>query len=154
MGVMGCAHPGTRVQREELVDFAKFRAIGVPSFKDPKGQGERIAQSINDALQKRMYDPVDGKALEKILAQYKLDKDSGFGLEAMETIRRQTSADAVVLGRMAPDWSEAYLVMFETDSGDPVLRAVLKPRGKKKTVFASPDEVAEETLRVLTGEVQ
>ncbi len=151
ISLLGCAHSRTRIQRDDSANFSSYRAIGVPSFTDPKGQGLVIAETINADLQKLMYDPVDQAALEKILTKYKPGKDSGYDLEALEIIRRKTSADAVVLGRMAPDWSMIFLTMFETQMGSPVLRAVIRPQGKKK-VFASPAEISLATIRVITGE--
>jgi len=98
-----------------------------------------------------MYEPVDREALEKILSKYKPSKNLGYDLEALELIRGKTSADAVILGRMTPDWSAIFITMFETQMGEPVLRGVIKPRGKKKA-FTSPNEIALDTIRVITGE--
>lgn len=149
--LMGCAHSGTQVQIGDGADFASYHSIGVPPFVDSKGKGTLIAQDINGSLQKLMYDPVDMIALQKILAQYKPSRTTGFDLEALEMIRKQTSADAVVLGRMAPDWSAVIITMFETQMGDPVLRAIIKPQGKQGTLFKTPEEVAAATLKVILG---
>ena len=148
--LLGCGHSGTQVRREEGVNFSHYRRIGVPSFNDRRGQGQAIAEGIENTLQQLMYEPVDRKALEQLLLKYKPDQEFGLGIEAMESIRNQTHADALVLGRMAPDWSAAAITMVETSTGDPILHAVLKPKGKKKS-FAGPDEVVKETLRVITS---
>lgn len=96
-----------------------------------------------------MYDPVDRKALEKILLKYKPSKDSGYDLEALEIIRRKTSADAVIIGHMAPDWSAAFIMMFETQMGEQVLRGAVRPQGKQK-VFKNPNEIAIAVLKAIT----
>jgi hypothetical protein len=52
------------------------------------------------------------------------------------------------MGRMAPDWSAASITMVETNTGAPVLHVILRPRGRGKKAFATPQEVAQEFARV------
>lgn len=148
---LGCGHPRTQVRREDGVDFSRYRHIGVLPFKDARGKGRVISDGINGALGRLMYEPVDLKRLEALMTKYKFDKDTGFGQEALEYIRSQTSADALVLGQLAPDWSVVSIMMIETEMGDPILRAVIRPAKKSQAAFAGPDEVVAETLSVLLG---
>ena len=67
------------------------------------------------------------------------------------TASTKASADAVITGSMAHDWSEASVTMIDTESGESVLRAVLKPKDPKRKAFASPDEVVLEALRVFAA---
>jgi len=146
--LLGCAHPGTKFERRDDVDFSRYRRIGVAPFTDSRGQGRRIAEGINRGLPRLMYEPADMKALEKILAEHKPDRELGLSLEALVLIRSQTSADALIFGSMAPDWSAAKVSLVETEMGDQILRAIVKPGGKNQKIFSGPDEVVRETLRV------
>ena len=148
LSLAGCGHSRARVQREEGADFSHLRRFGVPAFTDPRGQGALIADRVSDALQKKMYDVVDRKTLEEILAKYKPNSRLGLGAEALQSIQTQTSADAIVFGRMAGDGSGAVITIVEMEMGQPVARAFIVPR--KKT-FADPEEIASEIARVIAG---
>lgn len=140
--------PRTKVLPEEAVVYSRYHRIGPAPFVDPRGKGKEIADAIEAAFQSELlYDPIDVKALAEVLDKNKPDKELGLGLEAIEAVRRLTSADAIVFGRMTKDWSGASITLVETDMGDPILHAVLRPRRGK--AFQSPDEIARELTRVL-----
>lgn len=149
-----CAHRGTSVERESDVDLSRYHRVGVPPFTDRKGQGASIAGKVYDGLQGLGYGPVDQKALEKILADNKPEKEFGLTLEALELIRIKASADAVVFGTMAPDWSAASVTLVEAELGDPVLHAVVRPGKPGQKRFADADDVARETLAVFSQILQ
>jgi hypothetical protein len=150
LALIGCGGRKSQVMPEEAVDFRSYRHIGVSAFLDKSGKGQAVADAIDAALQQAMYEPVDQKLLAQLLEKYKPDREVGYGIEALEAIRAKSGADALLLGRMAPDWSAASVTMVETDTGASVLHAVLRPRGRKKKAFATPEEVAQEFLRVYT----
>jgi hypothetical protein len=52
---------------------------------------------------------------------------------------------------MAPDWSAASISLVDTETGESVLRVLLRPRDRKRKAFARPEEVVEEALRVLAA---
>jgi hypothetical protein len=148
LALSGCAGGReSQVRVDGNVDVASYRRIGVAVFTDRTGKGRAVADAIAAALQREMFEPVDEKALAQLLARYKPDPDTGFGIEALEVIRSQSGADALLMGRMAADWSAASVNMIETNTGAPVLRGILRPRGKRKA-FATPEEVAQEFSRV------
>lgn len=146
-----CAHSNVTTQRESGVRLSDFHRIGVLPFKDAKGRGEQIAQGVQDGLQKLLFEPADGAALRRLAVEYKLEPNSGLRLEAVESLRDQASADAVILGVMAPDWSAASFVVAELQMGQPVMRVVVTPRDAKKKVFANEGEVVQEAVRALAG---
>lgn len=147
LGWLGCAQSRTRVLPEEGEDFRRYHRIAVPSFVDPRGKGAEIADDISKALQTKLYnESIDRAALEQVLSKYKLDRDQGLGVEALEDIHEKTSADALVFGRMAPDWSSARITVIEVEMGSPVLRALILPKRGQKT-FAKAEDVADETVR-------
>lgn len=144
---LGCAQSRSRVLPEDGEDIRRYHRIGIPAFTDKQGKGPQIADQLSSALQTKLYnDPVERMPLEQILSRFNLKNDNGLGVEALEEIHSKTSADAVVFGRMAPDWSSARVTVIETEMGSPVLRAVVMPKGRKKA-FASPEEIAEEIAR-------
>jgi len=143
-----CGGPKSEVRPEEAVNFGSYRRIGVTAFVDRSGKGQAIADAIDAIFQREMYEPIDQKALALVLAKYKPDRELGYGIEALEMIRSQSGADALILGRMAPDWSAASVTMAETSTGAPILHALLRPHGRKKKAFATPEEVAQEFDRV------
>ncbi len=149
LGLFGCAHSRSVIKRDDEAGFGSYRAIGVPAFVDPRGQGQKIADAVNRDLAALTYNPVDGKVIAKILAQHKPSKDFGYSLETLQLIRNQTSADAVIIGRMSPDWSAAFVMMFETNMGEQVLRGIIRPSGRKK-VFKNADEVALAVVKAIT----
>jgi len=59
--------------------------------------------------------------------------------------------DAIIFGRLAPDWSTAMITVTETEMGGPILQAVLRPRDPKKKAFSDADDVAKEAIRVLAS---
>ena len=146
--VTGCGGRKSQVMPEEAVDFAGYRHIGVSAFVDRRGKGQAVADALDAVLQQEMYEPVDEKALAQVLAKYKPDRDVGYGIEALLAIRAQSGADALLLGRMAPNWSAASVTMVETSTGAPILHAILRPRGWRKKTFATPEEVAQEFARI------
>ena len=147
----GCAHSRNRVEWDDSTDYSHIHRVGVVPFTDPSGKGKQISDAINAGLPRLMFEQADAKALQKILENHPPSKDNGVGLEALEIIRRDTAADAIVLGTMAPDWSAFQLNMVETEMGSVVLRALVLPEGKTQKAFAAPAEVAAATLNVLGG---
>ena len=149
LALSGCAgRRESQVRVDGTVDVASYHRIGVAAFSDRTGQGRAVADAIEAALVREMFEPVDEKVLAQVLAKYKPDPDTGFGIEALEMLRSQSGADALIMGRMASDWSAASVNMIETNTGAPVLHAILRPRGKNKEVFATPEEVSQEFARV------
>ena len=147
--LLGCGAPkGTHVERAEGASLAGLRRLGVLPFADPRGKGREIAKAITGGLAPLLYEPADGALVEKTLNAHKSDNESGLGLESLELLRHEAGADAIVMGRMLPDWSAATISIYETELGDPVLRGLLKPSGRHKT-FETPAEVAAEVLKVL-----
>lgn len=145
---LGCSGPKSKVL-QDAGEFRGHRCVGVAPFSDPRGQGQAIADAIEAGLQQQMYEPVDEKALAKVLAANKADGGS-LGLEALESIHAKAPVDAIVFGRVAPDWSKALITVDETEMGEPILAGVLLPRAPEKT-FSGPDDVAKEALRVLAA---
>ena len=148
--LIGCSGPKSSI-RENNGEFPAHRCVGVAPFIDPGGRGQAVADAIEAGLQAVMYEPVDQKALAEVLAAHKPERGSSLGLEALESIRARVPVDAIIFGRIAPDWSAASITVVETEMGGPILSAVLRPRGGKKTAFADPDDLAREALRVLTS---
>ena len=149
--LLGCSHPGTRVGHDTRVDFSRYRHIGVAAVADPRGQGPRIAEGIDGGLRRLGRGVSDSRVLEAILKQHKPDQDFGLGLEALESVRTRTSAEALVFISLAPDWSAASVTLLDTELGEQVLSAVLRPGGKKAKAFADPGEVVHEALRVIAA---
>jgi hypothetical protein len=149
--LLGCSQPGTRVSHDTRVDFSRYRHIGVAPVTDPRGRGALIAEGVDAGLRRLGRGVSDGKALEAILRQNKPDHDFGWGLEALESVRTRTSAEALVFISLAPDWSAASVTLLDTELGEQVLSAVLRPGGKKAKAFADPQEVVQEALRVITA---
>jgi hypothetical protein len=148
LALCGCGGRQSLIRPEDAVDFTSYHHIGVSAFTDGGGRGQAVADAIDAVLQQEMYEPVDEKALARVLAKFKPDRATGYGIEALEMIRAQSGADALVTGRMARDWSAASVTMLETSTGAPILHALLRPRGRKNKVFATPEEVAQEFARV------
>lgn len=147
---LACASPrGTRVERIEGESMRGIRRLGVLPFQDPSGKGVQIADAIEAGLRPLLYETARREPIARELSEHKPDQDFGLSLEAYEMIRQQTGADGLLVGRMLPDWSAGTCVVYETELGDPVIRVLLKPRGKGRKRFETPDEVAAEVLRVL-----
>lgn len=146
-----CAsQPKTKVNIPEGQSLGGIRRYGVLAFADPsKSQGRAIADAVEGGLRQLFFEVAERKPIERALSMAKPDKDFGLSAEVFETIRRETGADAIIQGRMLPDWTAAVVSVYETELGDPVLRAVLRPRGKGHKHFETADEVAAELVRVL-----
>ncbi|MFI5361948.1 MAG: hypothetical protein ACHQ49_08270 [Elusimicrobiota bacterium] len=147
--VLGCAGPKSQVL-QDAGEFPSHRCVGVAPFVDPRGRGQAVADAIEAALQQRMFEPVDQKALADVLVANMPDRTSRLGLEALEKIRAKSPVDAILFGRLTPDWSAAMITVNETETGVPILQAVLLPRDRK-AAFSDADDVAREAVRVLTS---
>ena len=123
----GCAHPRSRVTWDDSADLSNIRRVGAMPFADPRGKGLAISDAVNAGLPQLTYEQVDAKALRKIFEQHPPGKDNRLGLESVEFLRRETGADAVIMGRMTPDWSALELSMVETEMGSVVMRAFISP---------------------------
>ena len=139
----------SRVRKTDGASLSQYHRMAVLAFTDPRGKGPAIADAITAGLPQLMYEQADNAKVAAILKAYKPDPETGISLEAFERIRLDTGADAIAMGRMAPDWSGLRLDIVETETGEPVLRAALTPRGQHRRAFETPDEVAAEVLRVL-----
>ena len=148
-GLLGCSGSRSRVI-DDTSDFPHHRCIGVAPFVDSRGQGQAVADLIESGLQQLMYEPVDQKVLAEVLAANPPTRGS-LGIEALEKIRAKTPADAIIFGRIAPDWSMAAITVTETEMGAPILQIALRPRGRRKKAFADPADIAREAIRVLTS---
>jgi hypothetical protein len=148
---LACAHPGTRVQTSPSADFSHYQHIGVAPFTDHRGKGRLITEGIDGGLRLMLHGGADQKMVAEILKKQQPDPDFGFAIEALESLRTKAAADAVVNGAVARDWSSASLNMIDTETGESVLKALLKPKDRKQKAFTSPQEIVEEALRVFAA---
>jgi hypothetical protein len=147
--LLGCSGPKSKVL-QDAGEFPRHRCVGVAPFADPRGNGQAIADALEAGLQQLMYEPVDQKALAQVLATNMPDRSSNLGIESLERIHAKAPVDAIIFGRMAPDWSMALITVNETEIGSPILQVVLRPRRRKKKAFSDAADVAKEAIRVLT----
>jgi hypothetical protein len=148
--LLGCGGSNKSRILSDAGEFPRHRAVGVAPFLDPRGKGQEVADAIEAGLQQLMYEPVDQKALAAALASNMPDRNSHLGIESLEYIKGKVPVDAIIFGRIAPDWSTVLITVDETDMGGPILQAVLRPRRRRKT-FDGPDEIAKEAVRLLTS---
>src|SRR5579863_6764445 len=106
--VLGCAHHGTVMELETGENLSDYRQIAVPAFLDPRGQGGAVADAVENVLQTQLASkPVDRAALDPVLAEYKVAGPVDPDLEILFHIRQRVPLDAIVFGKMTPDWSSA-----------------------------------------------
>jgi hypothetical protein len=152
IAVLGCASVPKSEVIEDTGEFAHYHVLGVAPFIDPRGHGAEVADAIEAGLQKQlMYDPVDQKALAQVLGASRPNRNLGLGIETLEQVHARVPVDAILFGRISPDWSAVSISVTETEMGGSVLSAVLRPRDPKKKAFADSDEIAAEALRVLAS---
>lgn len=149
----GCSRPTSDVKPEEGYNLAAYRKVAVPAFVDPRGQGADIGKDLRDMLQALPEGVCDEAVVDKVMAETEKQAaaSEGTDLERFERLRFQAGADALIIGRMAPDWTSASVLVYETEMGDVMLRAVVRPRDPKRKAFASPEEVAGAVLVALAG---
>ncbi len=140
--LMGCAHSGSSIKLSEGADLARIHRIGVMPFPVPGGKGAALRKDLEDALRGLGYDVVDDAKLDRAMAGHRLDSEFGYGLEAAADVRIQTGADGVLVGRVARNWSAAFIILMETDMGDKVFSGVVRPEMKGQKAFKGPDELA------------
>jgi hypothetical protein len=149
--LLGCSSGPRSKILQDAGEFPRHHSVGVAPFADPRGKGQAIADAIEAGLQQLMYEPVDQKALAQVLVANMPDRSSNLGIESLERIKAKAPVDAIIFGRMSPDWSMALITVNETEIGGPILQAVLRPRNRRKKAFTDADEIAREALRVLTA---
>ena len=150
----GCSRSTSEIKAEEGYSLAAYRKVAVPAFDDPRGQGADVAKALRDMLRALPHGVCDEAIVDKVMteSQKQASDAEGAGLEQLERLRFQAGADAIVMGRMAPDWSSASVLVYETELGDVMLRGVVRPRDKARKAFSSPEEVAGAVLIALAGQ--
>lgn len=148
--LLGCSHSATKILPEEGEYFSDYHQIGIPAFADSHGQGNAIADSLAQGLQSLTgNEPVNRAALEQALAKYKVRSQSDLGVETLEQIHAQAPVDAIIFGKMAPDWSAAKVIMMDARMGVPVFQILAKP-SKRAKVFSSPQDISQEILHAIS----
>ncbi len=147
--LLGCVGPKSQVIENDG-DFRAYHCVGVAPFIDPRGQGQIVANEIEAGLQLLKYAPVDQRALAQALVSNMPNSSFQLGIEPLERIHEKVPVDAIIFGRLTPDWSTALLTVNETEMGGAILQIVLRP-GRKEKAFDSAHSVATEALRVLAS---
>jgi hypothetical protein len=140
---------GRRVETFDGQSVRALKRLAVPPFQDPRGQGKELSRAVLAGLPALLHETADEAAVARALAAKNKDGEAGLGFETLELLRTVAGVDGLLLARMASDWSSVTLVVHETELGDPALRAILVPRGKKQKAFKDAQEVAAEVLRLL-----
>ncbi|MDD5628501.1 MAG: hypothetical protein PHU21_05525 [Elusimicrobia bacterium] len=146
---LGCAQPGSRVEHDPAADLSRYRRVGVAPFVDRRGQGPRITEGLQAGLRGLLHGGADQEVVAAILREHKPDREFGLSVEALELLRVKASADAILIGSLSSDGKAASLTLVDLETGEAVLRAALRPPGRKQKAFAGPEEVVAESLRVL-----
>lgn len=146
---LSCCAGRSKVAFEPGMDLGRFKRIGVLPFTDPRGQGRKIAAELGRGLLDRGFDSVDLRQLESVFKGLKLDYSTGLSLHALADIKSRTMAEALLFGSIDSRWQEASLILIETDMGEVVLRAKLKPRRGKS--FERPEDAAREALGIFSS---
>jgi hypothetical protein len=136
------------VQPGQVVDPMRFRRLAVVPFADTHGDGLLMAAKVSTGLGRLDYNCADLHQIEAVFSSLKLDYAGGLSLETLAEIRHATLADALLFGSVDSRWREANVLLVETETGDVVLSAKVKPRG---SVFSSNDEIAEAVVGVFAG---
>lgn len=139
----------SKVAFEPGMDLGRFKRIGVLPFTDPRGQGRKIAVEVERGLLERGFDSVDLQRLESVFKGLKLDYSAGLSLHALADIKSRTMAEALLFGSIDSRWQEASLILIETDMGEVVFKAKLKPRRGKS--FERPEDAAREALGIFSS---
>ena len=147
-GLLACAEKGTRVEQLEGANPGAFRRVAVVPFSDSRGQGWLMAAKVNQGLSGLGFNTVDLHQVETVFSSLKLDFSSALSIHSLAEIRHATLAEALIFGSVDSSWREATLLMIETEMGDMVLSAKLKPR--RGPAFRTPEEVAAEALRAIS----
>jgi hypothetical protein len=141
----------SQVKTEEGASLSAFRNVAVLPFADDKGQGKIIAEELSGQLRRLGHHIVDAAAVSAVLAGRKTDESGALGLETLERLRSTTGVDAFIAGRVLTDWSAVTATVIETELGDPVIRAVVRPRERSRKVFRTRDELIERLTAALMG---
>lgn len=141
----------SQVKSEDGATLSAFHTVAVLPFADEKAQGKIIAEELAGQLRRLGHQIVDANAVAAILAGRKMDENGALGLETLESLRAKTGAEAFIAGRVLPDWSAVTATVIETELGDPVIRAVVRPRDRGRKAFQSRDELIEQLTAALLG---
>ncbi len=143
-----CGPPHTKVDNPSGLNPANFRRVGILPFADSKGEGRDIASELARRLAGTDYEVVDSARLEKLYKGLKLERSGGLSLQAMADIRHDTGAEALVFGQLDPEWREASVLMIETEMGEVVFDAKLRPKGGGP--FKDRSALVSEALRLFS----
>ncbi len=134
-----CASGSGRV--ETLSQAPSFRATAL-AVAPARGTGPlraRLARALTSRLQAGGLRAVDLESSDSVLAGSALGLDVASDPRVLAEIRRATGADAVVFVTADPGWASLDVQVLSAETGDPVLRAVARPRG---SAFEDVDEAA------------
>lgn len=139
-----CDPGGTKVEHGTGMDLARFRRVGVLPFTDSRGQGWLVAAKLAQGLSRLDYNPVDLRQMESVFKSLKLEYSSGLSIQSLAEIHHVTLAEALVFGSIDSEWSEARILMIDTEIGEVILNARVRPRRGRS--FRGPDEIVQEAL--------
>lgn len=150
LALSSCDRARTRVHKpDDTIQFGHFKRVAVLPFADEKGEGRQLAEELGGQLKRLGHVIVDVDDVAKIVGKSKKDDEVSVGLETLELLRSRTNADVLVLGTMAPDWSSASVVAIETELGDQVIRAHVRPRDASQAVFTKRGDCAAQIAAAL-----
>jgi len=118
-------------------------------FTDSRGRGRVTAELVARGLFERGYDVVDLRQMETVFGALKLDYSAGLSLESLSEVRRRTRAEALIFGTVDRRWTEVSLMMIDTELGEAVLTAKLRPR--RRGPFPGPEALAEEVAVLVSA---
>lgn len=147
-----CTGPSGRIQTLTRAPSYRAKSFAIVSVRDPKGFGDEIIRSLTLRLETAGQRGRTLDGADSVLAGTPLSLGVAVDPRILDEIRNATGAEAVVFVAMDADWTALDLAAIDTGSGQTVLRAQGRPKGK---VFLSPDEAgitAAEALAALSPE--
>ncbi len=121
-------------------DPAAFRRVAVLPFSDTQGHGREISAKLSRLIPRWGFDPVDAQQLDQVIRTLEVQPGEELSMATLNDIRQKTLADAVLMGSVDSKWSEADFVVAETQTGDVVYKARVKPL---HGYFQGADELAD-----------
>ena len=143
-----CAAGTGRVNTASSAPSFRAKSVAVASVRGGRSKGVDVARALASRLERGGMRSAALEESDSVLAGSALGLEIASDPRVLAEVRRATGADAIVFLTLDPGWRSLDVSALDLATGDPVLRATVRPKGD---AFQTPDEVAAAAAEALSG---
>jgi len=149
-GLAACAAFPPKIELQSRARGFRAQSAAVAARTGQPERDATVSRELARAAQSAGLRAVSLDEADGVLAGTAISLDSLTDPRVLAQLRRSTGADVAVFLGVDPEGRSAQLTAIDTLSGDTVLRAIIRPRGKSFSAEAAA-EAAAGPLSTLSG---